>query len=559
MSPIALVLTLTACRPTETPGIDEGDDTLDEDTLGGDPLYDLSHLLTVDLTLPEADWDTLRRQTRSIEDVIFAEDCQAEPFDSPFTWFEASVSLDGQTFERIEVRKKGFIGSLNEDKPSLKLDLGEFDDEATFMDARRLTLNNAVSDPALIRQCLAYAAFADAGIPASQCSLARVSVNGDDLGIFVNIEPIKKPMLEGHFASVEGNLYEGTLSDFRAGWTGTLEKKTNETEDDWSDIDALVEAAEADDDDLIAALSEVIDLDDFFRFWAMEVLTQHGDGYAGNTNNFYLYADPADGLLRFIPWGVDMTLGVWEETPPSVYASGILAWRLYGLPEGRERYADAMEQVLADAWDPDLMAARIDTMTALIEPEVSASEWSRISGEISDVRDRVEDRAGELEAVLSEGLTDWNGEPRDSFCIAPFGSVEVAFETTWGTLTTADPFTTGTSEIDLDFDDGTVLDLDNGSAIIGTAEGETVMYLPAWISPTQAILLYASVPESDITPGTLTLDLSERIGALMYLDTDTMEDFEFVSYITGDLTFTEADTTSSAPVSGTLSGQFLAL
>lgn len=549
---------LAACRPTAPSSELPGDDTADSGaaSFSDDPLFDLSRLLQVELSLPEADWDALRTQTRSIEETFLREDCQEAPFESPFTWFEASVSLDGESFERIEVRKKGFVGSLSENKPSLKLDLGEFDSSATFLGARRLTLNNAVSDPALIRQCLTYAAFADAGIPSSRCSLARVRVNGEDLGVYANIEPIKSAMLERHFVSAEGNLYEGTLSDFREGWTGTLEKKNNEDEDDWSDIAALVEALEADDDMLLDALAAVLDLDDFFSFWAMEVLTQHGDGYASNTNNFYLYADPEDGLLRFIPWGVDMTLGVWEEEPPSVYANGLLTWRLYNLPEGRQRYEDAMTGLLSAHWDAGRMAERIDAMEAAVEADDAST--SGLSTQIAVVRARVADRAGELEAALEDGLPSWDSDPQDLFCITPFGVVEANFQTTWGTLTAADPFSTGSAEIHLDFDDGTAIDLETGSAVAGTSEGETLLYLPAWISPTEAILLYATVPEDDITPGTLSLDLSERIGALLYLDTETMEDFEFVSYIIGDLTFTEASTDADAPVEGSFSGELFA-
>ena len=132
----------------------------------------------------------------------------------------------------MEVRKKGFIGSLSTARPSLKLDLGEFEEDWAFEGARRLTLNNAVSDPAVVRQCLTYSAFADAGLPAPRCGFARVTVNGVDLGLYVNLEPVKEPFLERHWGDSSGNLYEGTLSDFTPSMSGTLEAKTNEDETD---------------------------------------------------------------------------------------------------------------------------------------------------------------------------------------------------------------------------------------------------------------------------------------------------------------------------------------
>ncbi|MFT4976161.1 MAG: spore coat protein CotH [Myxococcota bacterium] len=549
---IALFLALTACRPAEPS--QTSPDT--EPPAVADPVYDLGSLLRVELELPEADWQALQAQTRSFEETLMVEDCQEQPFDSPYTWFEGSARINGEDFERIDIRKKGFIGSLSTDKPGLKLDLGEYDD-TTFHGERRLTLNNSISDPALIRQCLTYAAFNDAGLPASRCSLAQVTVNGEDLGIYVNVEPLKEPLIARHFERADGNLYEGTLSDFREGWTGTLEKKTNEDEDDWSDIEALVEAASADDGALLDELSAVLDLDQFFSFWAMEALTQHGDGYAGNTNNFYLYADPSDGRFRFLPWGVDMTLGVWEadEAGPgvvSVYANSTLTHRLYALPEGRQRYEDALRGLLSEAWDEDRIFERIDTMAALIEPELSEREWRRVSSELEDVRALVDARRAGLAGALPESA----GELRESFCFTPSGAVEIAFETTWGTLSSEDMFSTGASTMYLDFGDGTVLDIDDGSAVIGIAEGGTVLYLPAWISETEAVLIYASLSSADITPGTVELDLSERLGALFYLDTETMTDFAFASYIVGELSFTEADTATGAAVAGSMTGQF---
>ena len=147
-----------------------------------DAAYDLDHLLRVEIEMAADDWDSLRRQTRTLETTLMLEDCQEQPFVSPFTWFEGSVTLDGQHLERVDVRKKGFLGSLSEERPALKLDLGEYD-----------------SDPAIVRQCVTYAVFDDLELASPRCSLAQVSVNGDDLGIYVNVEPIKEPMLARHF------------------------------------------------------------------------------------------------------------------------------------------------------------------------------------------------------------------------------------------------------------------------------------------------------------------------------------------------------------------------
>ena len=54
---------------------------------------------------------------------------------------------------------------------------------------------------------------------------------------------------------------------------------------DRSDLIAIIEALEQPDDPLLEALSRRVDLDAFFTHWALEVITGHWDGYAGNLNN----------------------------------------------------------------------------------------------------------------------------------------------------------------------------------------------------------------------------------------------------------------------------------
>ena len=99
------------------------------------------------------------------------------------------------------------------------------------------------------------------------------------------------------------------------------------------------------DDELIDALSQVIDLNAFYTFWATEVLLGHWDGYAGNQNNFYIYGAPLDGgRFRFIPWGVDSAFfdaeeagvfGLDVDVPTTVWAFAELSRRLYNHPTGR--------------------------------------------------------------------------------------------------------------------------------------------------------------------------------------------------------------------------------
>ena len=89
----------------------------------------------------------------------------------------------------------------------------------------RLTLNNNIQDPSLVKQYLSYKLFRKAGLPAPRCNFARVHVNGQYLGVYTNVESIRKPFLKRAFNDSDGDLYEGMINDFREGMYETFEVK----------------------------------------------------------------------------------------------------------------------------------------------------------------------------------------------------------------------------------------------------------------------------------------------------------------------------------------------
>ena len=68
-------------------------------------LYDPSWILDVEIRMDPADWDLLRRQVRSFDDVF----CNPNPPVSPFTLFPADITIDGMTVRQVGVRKKCFL------------------------------------------------------------------------------------------------------------------------------------------------------------------------------------------------------------------------------------------------------------------------------------------------------------------------------------------------------------------------------------------------------------------------------------------------------------------
>jgi CotH kinase protein len=297
-----------------------------------DSLYALDNVLKVKITMPQSDWDAVR--TEQPAGGICNFDWTGG---SRYTWRKAaSVEIEGSrfpartTFTEVGIKKKSFCGSLDNEKPCLHIDFGKFrrdnvPDVVQLIGSRYLTLNNSVQDPSYIRQPLGYKLFAMAGLPNSRCNFARVSVNGKPIGqgfagvnspgVFVNAEPIMPRYIERNFnGNMNGNLYELEHNDDFV--SNRLKFIGVESLSDFENKADLKLAIDHLDEHGLAGASDVFDLDQFIRIYAMEFFLKHWDGYSRNTNNTYVYNDteaveePGLDNIKFkmIPWGLDQTL-----------------------------------------------------------------------------------------------------------------------------------------------------------------------------------------------------------------------------------------------------------
>lgn len=296
-----------------------------------DALYALDNVVTVRITMAQADWDALRTEQPAGGVCNFDWDGG-----SRYTWRKAiSVEVSGTRFPAraeftgVGVKKKSFCGSIDSEKPCIHLDFGKFDESTEdraeeLFGTRYLTLNNSVQDPSYVRQPLGYHLLGMAGLPHSRCNLAQVFVNGTAVGhgvpgvnapgVYVSAEPIMKRYLERNFGNLKGNLYEiEHKDDFVRERLRFIGIEALSAFEDKADLRLAIDHLA---DHGIAGAAEVFDLDQFIRLYAMEFFLKHWDGYANNTNNTYVYNDVTavehpgigDIKFKFIPWGIDQTL-----------------------------------------------------------------------------------------------------------------------------------------------------------------------------------------------------------------------------------------------------------
>ncbi len=516
-------------------------------------LFDPDHLIEVEIDLDPEDWDTVRQEGRDLLDALTG--CS---LDYAYTYVHATVTVDGESYDDVAVRKKGFLGSLSTARPSLKVNFGKFVDGRRHADMKRLTLNNNRQDLSNLRQCLAYGLFSKAGSVASRCNFAHVVVNGEDLGIYSNVESVKKPMLRRHFDDDSGNLYEGQGADFIDTLVDRMELKTNEFENDRSDLDAVVAALQVDDARLFEELGKVIDLDAFMTFWAMEVMVGHWDSYTGGQNNYLTYHDPTSDRFFFIPWGTDGAFTGVDDigSQPhdvSVLATGAIANRLYRHAEGRAMYFERLKLLSDEVWNEDELLAEVDRIEALTDPPTAA---------VQDTRDFILQQGAALRSELGaiENAKDWIDGPGAEgvpTCRAdartPFSGT---FSTTWG----SDAPESGGNTANLSLD-GQPWQPDPLLALAGLSEtdphrAEIVLLNP--LANGRFRLLLLALPKVYFNVGQHPMHGMETQLLLIELGEEPTVDFELIGFGGGGtITLDAASMEPGGRVEGSFEGSFV--
>jgi spore coat protein CotH len=421
----------------------------DEQALSAGKLFDADHVVEISIELPAADWDTIRVQSRS-----FAKSLTKKTAVSPFVYVKGDITIDGVLIKGVGIRKKGFLGSLDTQRPSLKVKFAEYTDQSPVEGLGRLTLNNNKQDPSGLSQYLGYRFFNKSGTVAPRCNLARVTVNGKYLGIYSNVESIKPQMLEHGFGNSSGALFEGTIADFYEDFTKKFEKKNKQAKykplQDISDILARDEVN-------VDRLDKLVDIEAFVRYWATESLLGFWDGYTNNQNNFFMYQNPKNSKFYFIPWGADalfsenMPLPPFRIRPRFVHSRAVLANRLYRIPRTQKLYHETMTELLEEHWNEKELLAEVDRMEALLK-DLVRDRNTKFSDSVNKTRAFIKTRRQKLMKEMEGGPVELKSLARQPPYFTEIGKATISFTANWYDKTPKNPKDLGDVEIMLEMD-----------------------------------------------------------------------------------------------------------
>ncbi len=285
---------------------------------------------------------------------------------APYTDVPGHIVFDGRSYGPVGVRLKG-QNSFEPitAKPSLRINIDQYIPRARFFGLKDLTLDNMDNDLSMMHERLAYRVARLAGVPASRCNHALVSINGTFYGLYANVETVKRKMIARWFPQSEGALFEGTDDDFTASFLSHFELESGPA--DRSQLAGTISAlALTSPDAAVAAADGYLDMAEFRRYWALASVIGQFDAlpYSNPGDDYLLYADPATHKLRFLPWGMDETF--YSASFPVTQVRSILAQRCRDAPACFQAYVNQTWDLLAmtEAMDLDAEAARVATQIA---------------------------------------------------------------------------------------------------------------------------------------------------------------------------------------------------
>ena len=270
-------------------------------------LFDDSYVHTLDIRI--GDWDAFL----------------AAATEENYT--ECDVEIDGEVFSSVGLRAKGnnslrLVNEYGLERYSLKIEFDHFQDGNTYYGLDKLSLDSSYQDNSYMKNYLAYDMMDYMGVPSPLCSYVRVTVNGEDWGLFLAVEEPEEAFARRNYGADHGKLYK---PDYRSLEAENRDVALQYTTEDPADYDNIFRNAKFDIDAedqarLIGALKTLsegtdlesaVNVDEVLRYFAVQVFVVNLDSYLGRTgHNYFLYEE--DGIISMLPWDYNLAFATYS-------------------------------------------------------------------------------------------------------------------------------------------------------------------------------------------------------------------------------------------------------
>ncbi len=350
----------------------------------------------------------------------------------------ATLIVDDIVCEGVGVRFRGntsYMMTQNSQKKPFNIEIDYTIEDQRLMGYKTLNLLNCATDATLMREVL-YSNMCRRQIPSAKANFVRLEINGQNWGVYANVQQLNAEFIEDWFASNDGTRWraQGGMGGFLRGgqppggggvqpppggggrvrettgditvaempggggggvtngvaaltWQGSTstvyeqvyELKNTKQDDPWASLIHVCDVLNNTPlGQLPDALEPVLDVDRALWVCAFEIVFQDDDGYVNKRGSDYcLYYEPETGRMHLMQYDGNESMNSATAAGWSVFYRADdplvpLMYRLMAISQYRQRYLAHVRTILDSFFTEEVLFSKIDAYRALIEEEVMA-------------------------------------------------------------------------------------------------------------------------------------------------------------------------------------------
>ncbi len=289
--------------------------------------------------------------------------------------------------------------SRSSKKKSFKVSFNTFQKGRKYHGLEKLNLNGEHNDPSIVRSKFCFDLAQQMGLVASRANHVKLYINEEYFGLYINVEHIDEQFVKSRYGNNNGNLYK-CLYPADLNYRGDIQDsykeekygrrfynlKTNKLEDDYQDLVQFVSVLNlTHPENFRCELESVFNVDAYIDNIVFDILTGNWDNYIFGKNNFYLYHNTQSGLMEYILYDLDNTLGIdwyeidwaqrniYEWSPESTVRP--LYNRIMQDAVYRNKFSSVMKKTLDSIFIVDSMMVFLDRKKLLIKDAALSDEY----------------------------------------------------------------------------------------------------------------------------------------------------------------------------------------
>ncbi|MCI9405536.1 MAG: hypothetical protein HFK04_01265 [Oscillospiraceae bacterium] len=152
------------------------------------------------------------------------------------TYYCCDITVNGESYYRVGIRAKGntslsMVAASGSDRYSFKIKFDEYVEGQTCHGLDKLVLNNNYADATMMKEAVVYDMFSFLEVPASLCSYAKISVNGEYWGVYLALEAVEESFALRNYGTHYGKLYKP--DSMEVGGPGKMEQVDPDSFSEW--------------------------------------------------------------------------------------------------------------------------------------------------------------------------------------------------------------------------------------------------------------------------------------------------------------------------------------